>query len=105
MNTTCCKTGFPHRRNNVIDFCAYRDRILGRQAAAAGNELTFHWEIDESVWTGGTPRRQRKPVAKTPQPRPIRAKQGKKKSSEQMDRLCLLSSLAIVSVVWLLILL
>ncbi len=104
MNTTCCKTEFPRRRNNVIDFCAYRDRVLGRQAAAAGDELTFHWEVDESVWTGGTPRR-RKPVPKAVQPRPVSAKQGKKKSSERMDRLCLLGSLVIVSVVWLFILL
>lgn len=105
MNTTCCKTEFPRRRNNVIDFCAYRDRILGKQAAAAGNELTFHWEIDESVWTGGTPRQRKVPANKAQLSHPIRAKQGKKKSSERMDRLCLLSSLVIVSAVWLFILL
>lgn len=105
MNTTCCKTEFPRRRNNVIDFCAYRDRILGKQAAAAGNELTFHWEIDESVWTGGTPRSRKRAVSKAPRSRPVNAKQSKKKSSEQMDRLCLLGSLVIVSVVWLFILL
>ena len=105
MKTVCCKTEpSVRRRDNVVDFCAYRERMMRTRAAAAGDELTFHWEVDESVWHGAEPRRvvQSRPAAKkTVGKKSARAK----KSPERLDLWCLLGSMVIVSVVWLGILL
>ena len=104
MKTVCCKTeSSVRRRDNVIDFCAYRERMMRTRAAAVGDELSFHWEVDESVWRGAEPRRrapQTRPAAKKPASR--KTGKGKaKKSPERLDWWCLLGSMVIVSVVWL----
>lgn len=108
MKTVCCKTEpSVRRRDNIVDFCAYRERMMRTRAAAAGDELTFHWEVDESVWRGAEPRRRAQPVRRTSQnhpaaKKPIGKKSAKaKKSPERLDLWCLLGSMVIVSVVWL----
>jgi hypothetical protein len=100
MKTVCYQTeSTARRKNNVIDFCAYRERMLRTRAAAVGDELSFHWEIDESVWHSGET-----------SPKPVRSAVAKeapksKKTPERMDKLCVLASLAIVGAVWLFMLL
>ena len=101
MKTVCCKTEpSVRRRDNVIDFCAYREQMMRTRAAAVGDELSFHWEVDESVWRGAEPRRA---AQKRPAPKKSAGKKSAKsrKSPEQLDWWCLLGSMVIVSVVWL----
>lgn len=53
MKTLYFKTNsFVRRDGNVIDFTEYRSRIQrpATVPAAVGDEVSFHWEVDDSVW-------------------------------------------------------
>lgn len=53
MKTTYFKTDkFVRREGNVIDFTEYRTRMQrpATVPAAVGDDVSFHWETDESVW-------------------------------------------------------
>lgn len=61
MKTMYYKTNsFVRREGNVIDFTEYRSRVQ-RQVpatvpAAVGDDCSFHWEVDDSVWHYEEPR-------------------------------------------------
>lgn len=51
MKTLYFETNQYVRRNgNIIDLNEYRDRMQRAARPAAGDEVTYHWETDESVW-------------------------------------------------------
>lgn len=53
MKTTYFTTDkFVRREGNVIDFTEYRNRMQrpATVPAAVGDDVSFHWEVDESVW-------------------------------------------------------
>lgn len=53
MKTLYFKTNhFVHRDGNVIDFTEYRNRMQHAKAvpAAVGDEVSYQWETDDSVW-------------------------------------------------------
>lgn len=53
MKTLYFKTNnFVRRDGNVIDFTEYRSRMQrpATVPAAVGDDVTFQWEVDDSVW-------------------------------------------------------
>lgn len=53
MKTLYFKTNsYVRRDGNVIDFTEYRSRVQrpATVPAAVGEEVSFHWEVDDSVW-------------------------------------------------------
>lgn len=53
MKTLYFKTNsFVRREGNVIDFTEYRTRMQrpATVPAAVGDDVTFQWEVDDSVW-------------------------------------------------------
>ena len=61
---------YVRRQGNVIDFTEYRNRLqrsavaANAAPAAVGDPVSYHWEVDESVWheeeLKPQPRRQRR---------------------------------------------
>lgn len=91
---------YVRRQGNVIDFTEYRDR-LQRSAAAAnsagaavGDPVSYHWEVDESVWHDEEPR-----------PQPRRHRRGRLRlelSLADLLELCVsAATLGLVITVWL----
>ena len=71
MKTMYFKTDkFVRRDGNVIDFTEYRTRMQrpATVPAAVGDDVSFHWEVDDSVWNSeeisiprvNRPRRERR---------------------------------------------
>lgn len=63
---------YVRRQGNVIDLNEYRERMQRAAAPknAVGDDVTYHWETDESVWhedarRSGKPRAKARPAAKT----------------------------------------
>lgn len=48
---------FVHRDGNVIDFTEYRNRLQNAKAvpAAVGDEVSYQWQTDDSVWNSVEP--------------------------------------------------
>lgn len=58
MKTLYFKTNhFVHRDGNVIDFTEYRNRLQNAKAvpAAVGDEVSYQWQTDDSVWNSAEP--------------------------------------------------
>lgn len=58
MKTLYFKTNhFVRRDGNVIDFTEYRNRVQNAKAvpAAVGDEVSYQWETDDSVWHSAEP--------------------------------------------------
>lgn len=61
---------YVRRQGNIIDFTEYRNRLqrsavaANAAPAAVGDPVSYHWEVDESVWheeePKPQPRRQRR---------------------------------------------
>lgn len=61
---------YVRREGNVIDFTEYRSRLQRSAAApaAVGDDVSYHWETDESIWHYEEP----KPQPRAPRRRRIR---------------------------------
>lgn len=55
---------YVRREGNVIDFTEYRNRLQRSAAtpAAVGDDVSYHWEVDESIWHDEEPRKQVRPA-------------------------------------------
>lgn len=65
MKTLYFKTNqYVRRQGNVIDFTEYRDRLQRSAAApaAVGDNVSYHWEVDESIWHYEEPKKQPRPA-------------------------------------------
>ena len=65
MKTLYFKTNqYVRREGNVIDFTEYRSRLQRSAAApaAVGDDVSYHWETDESIWHYEEPKEQPRPA-------------------------------------------
>ncbi len=64
---------FVRREGNVIDFTEYRNRLQQAKAvpAAVGNEVSYQWETDDSVWHSPETAPKAVRAHKAPQPAPL----------------------------------
>lgn len=65
MKTLYFKTNqYVRREGNVIDFTEYRSRLQRTAAApaAVGDDVSYHWETDESIWHYEEPKKQVRPA-------------------------------------------
>ncbi len=90
---------YVRRQGNVIDFTEYRDRLQRSAAAnsagaAVDDPVSYHWEVDESVWHDVEP-----------EPRPRRHRRSRLRlelSLADLLELCVsAATLGLVITVWL----
>ena len=65
MKTLYFKTNqYVRREGNVIDFTEYRSRLQRSAAApaAVGDDVSYHWDTDESIWHYEEPKKQVRPA-------------------------------------------
>lgn len=100
---------YVRREGNVIDFTEYRERLQRSAAtanaapAAVGDPVSYHWEIDESIWHDAEPKAQ-------PRRSPRRGKLRDRLRLELslpdvLELCCTAATLGLVITVWVLFLL
>ena len=95
MKTLYFKTNqYVRWEGNVIDFTEYRSRMQrpATVPAAVGDEVSFHWEVDDSVWNC--------PDDYVPTARPRRRARPRISLADVLEVCAAAGTLALVVTVW-----
>lgn len=101
MKTLYFKTNqYVRRQGNVIDLNEYRARMASTARPAVGDDVTYHWETDESVWHYEERSRKKAPAKSRKAPnRSASHKQEKRSARKLADQLELCAAVALLGLV------